>query len=415
MRIVVRFCLGSIIWILLLAESLDAQWAHTSFPANRDAQQFVISDGYLIAVPMTDDSIIRSSDNGNHWSKLTSGLNLSYGTISSVAKNGKYLFASVVDILDWVDTDGIFRSSDDGETWKRVPGTGGYLRRVSSLFANDGYLFAIGGGFLRSTNNGVDWSPVGGGVNSSVERITSIGHVLFAEAQGDHGGVWRSNDTGTTWQTADSGISTKFNSGFASCGSELFLACDNFYRSLDSGRHWLEIFSDALNGVGGELQSFAISEDTIFGGSTDRGLFISIDSGATWKAVNDTMSTERIETLLVHDGFLFAGTMDWVWRRPLSDFNTVQSNTARDFSLSPNYPNPFTTITSISFTLPSATRARLSIYDLMGREVARPVDEVWSGGKHAVTFDASGLAAGVYVCRLEAGGVVQMREILCVR
>jgi photosystem II stability/assembly factor-like uncharacterized protein len=415
MRIIVRICLGSVIWIVLLTGSLEAQWVHTSFRGNPDAQQFLVSDGYLFAVPQGDVAVHRSSDDGLHWVELTKGLNLTDGGVKSLAKIGNYLFASVWTPYAWTDTTGIFYSTDNGDSWQRVPGIGGYLEEITTLFACDSYLFAIGSGFYRSTNNGEDWSPLAGGVNSSVERITSIGHTLFAEAQGKHGGVWRSNDTGTTWQPADSGVSTAFNFGFEACGSELFLASDNFYRSLDSGRHWLEIFSDALNGVGYELQLFAVSGDTIFGGSNYRGIYMSIDSGSSWSALNDTMASERIETLLVHDGYLFAGTMDGVWRRPLSDFNAVQSNTAHDFSLAPNYPNPFTTITSLPFTLPSATHARLSIYDLLGREVARPVDAVLTSGKHEVTFDASGLAGGVYICRLEGDGVIQMREILSVR
>lgn len=94
------------------------------------------------------------------------------------------------------------------------------------------------------------------------------------------------------------------------------------------------------------------------------------------------------------------------------------------FSLSQNYPNPFNPTTTISFYLPAVPAqpgysgfsavsfASLTVYDLLGREVATLVDGVREAGRHTATFDASTLASGVYFYRLNAGTFVQTKKMI---
>ena len=87
----------------------------------------------------------------------------------------------------------------------------------------------------------------------------------------------------------------------------------------------------------------------------------------------------------------------------------------RSFGLAQNYPNPFNPSTTITFELPEATFVTLTIYNLLGQEVARPVSVPLEAGKHAVRFDATGLPSGVYVYRIMAGKFTQMRKMLLLR
>lgn len=68
------------------------------------------------------------------------------------------------------------------------------------------------------------------------------------------------------------------------------------------------------------------------------------------------------------------------------------------------WPNPFNPATTISFTLPRVSRATLTIYDVSGQTIARPVDnQMMNAGRHEVVFDGSGLASGVYLWEVKAG------------
>lgn len=75
------------------------------------------------------------------------------------------------------------------------------------------------------------------------------------------------------------------------------------------------------------------------------------------------------------------------------------------FSLLPNYPNPFNPSTSIRYEIPSACDVRLTVVDLIGRDVAILVDGRQDPGTHEARFDGSNLASGVYICRLCARAV----------
>lgn len=76
------------------------------------------------------------------------------------------------------------------------------------------------------------------------------------------------------------------------------------------------------------------------------------------------------------------------------------------FVLGQNYPNPFNPSTQITFGIPVQSRVRVTVTDIVGREVARLVDEVRPAGYHTTTWLAgSALSSGVYFYSLEATGV----------
>jgi len=74
------------------------------------------------------------------------------------------------------------------------------------------------------------------------------------------------------------------------------------------------------------------------------------------------------------------------------------------FVLEQNYPNPFNPATLIRFSLQSSHVTRLTVYDLMGREIAVLVNGPKAAGTHSIEFDASHLASGVYMYELVADG-----------
>ncbi len=76
------------------------------------------------------------------------------------------------------------------------------------------------------------------------------------------------------------------------------------------------------------------------------------------------------------------------------------------FELSQNYPNPFNPTTTIRFSLPQATQIKLTLYNMIGEQVAVLAEGMYETGNHKVTFNASsasgGLPSGAYVYRLES-------------
>jgi len=75
-----------------------------------------------------------------------------------------------------------------------------------------------------------------------------------------------------------------------------------------------------------------------------------------------------------------------------------------ELTLSQNYPNPFNPSTTIRFTLHTSLFTSLTIYNVLGQQVATLVNENLDPGTHSVTWDATGFPSGVYFYRLEAVG-----------
>jgi len=76
-----------------------------------------------------------------------------------------------------------------------------------------------------------------------------------------------------------------------------------------------------------------------------------------------------------------------------------------------NRPNPFNPATTFRFTLPAVEHVRLTVYDAMGRRVATVLDGPREAGRHALRWQADGLASGTYFARIEAGSFERVRRI----
>ena len=68
-----------------------------------------------------------------------------------------------------------------------------------------------------------------------------------------------------------------------------------------------------------------------------------------------------------------------------------------------------------SFTLKTETAVELKIYDIFGKYISTLVNGRRKAGRHQVLFDARGLAAGLYVCRLTAGRITYSRRVALVK
>ncbi|MCU7522265.1 MAG: S8 family serine peptidase [Ignavibacteria bacterium] len=78
------------------------------------------------------------------------------------------------------------------------------------------------------------------------------------------------------------------------------------------------------------------------------------------------------------------------------------SHIPKDYMLLQNYPNPFNPVTVIKYGLPSESHVKLTIYNALGQEAGKYVNEIQSAGFHQINFNASGLSSGVYYYLLDA-------------
>src|SRR4030095_5756806 len=96
----------------------------------------------------------------------------------------------------------------------------------------------------------------------------------------------------------------------------------------------------------------------------------------------------------VLDGVLYGDTS------MLVGINQINSEIPENFSLSQNYPNPFNPMTNIKFQIPKLGFVKITVFDVLGKEVQILVNQQLSPGTYEADFDGSNLTSGVYYYQL---------------
>jgi rhodanese-related sulfurtransferase len=85
------------------------------------------------------------------------------------------------------------------------------------------------------------------------------------------------------------------------------------------------------------------------------------------------------------------------------------------YQLSQNYPNPFNPVTMINYQLPESNDVELNVYNLIGQKVMTLVSSRQQAGKYSITWDASGLASGIYYYELRAGKYSDVKKMVYIQ
>jgi hypothetical protein len=124
------------------------------------------------------------------------------------------------------------------------------------------------------------------------------------------------------------------------------------------------------------------------------------------------------ETYVLHSQFgsidpLFYNAWDYENQVPVSVHDAPHMPLV--FRLDQNYPNPFNPATTIRYTIPELEKVVLKVFNILGQEVATLVNEVQNRGTYQTTFDASQLASGIYIYRLQAGSFNEVKRMMLVK
>ncbi len=124
---------------------------------------------------------------------------------------------------------------------------------------------------------------------------------------------------------------------------------------------------------------------------------------------------------LSHTGLSITGTdgeplgdLQWVGKT-ITDVEESSSEIPAAYALEQNYPNPFNPSTTIKFNLPEASVVRLSVYNILGQEVAQLVNDELTAGSYQYAFDATNLSSGVYIYSIHANNFVQTRKMMLLK
>ncbi|MHB8581083.1 MAG: T9SS type A sorting domain-containing protein [Ignavibacteriaceae bacterium] len=97
------------------------------------------------------------------------------------------------------------------------------------------------------------------------------------------------------------------------------------------------------------------------------------------------------------------GDLNWFPEQLATAVPKVLNTLPTKFDLSQNYPNPFNPTTMIKYSIPQSSFVTLKVYNLLGQEIATLVSQEQTPGNYIVNFDASKLASGIYMYRIQSG------------
>jgi photosystem II stability/assembly factor-like uncharacterized protein len=288
----------------------------------------------------------------------------------------------------------------------------------------------------RSTNRGASWStttlcPDSFGYVSSLTFRTdnpSIGYASgYYYSYTDnyyHGKLFKTTNGGTSWSefgasTFDEGkievralVSDPVNPNTLIVGTP-----SSVYTSTDGGGTFA-VASPTAN-----YPECIVADPNVAGrfwlGSTYSGVWVSTNSGRGWQQMNTGLNTLNVLCLtydavnhVLYAGLKGAGAYRYEITNGVDTENGESVPTTME--LEQNYPNPFNGETRIGYRVsgPGSRDVKLAVYDVLGREVAVLVDGEKDSGHYSVTFNASGLASGVYYYRLTSNGSVATRTMI---
>jgi photosystem II stability/assembly factor-like uncharacterized protein len=351
--------------------------------------------------------VFRSEDTGQSW-QASRGLDRQEGA-QSIDSIGNILLAG--------SEEGVFRSLDSGKTWNES----GKFGDVASFgpFAKIGtVIFVASGGIFRSSDSGVMWTNASHGMaDSGVFALVSVGTKLFAGTY--EGFTYQSTDSGQNWNEISHFFSEGEIGSFDALGSTLFAGTRQglFFRSIDLGVTW----DTSVTAINNYVTAVWVDGNLIFAGTlsdslNSEQLYVSTDTGNTWKQFGSAFDIGTIVALAVVDSNFFIGTNGaGVWRRPLSEM--IGSSGVAEVPQQTNtitiYPNPVSHEATIGFTTNAASQTNVTIFDVLGNSVDALFNGTLETGNHSLTWDASVVPPGTYYTRIASGnGDVQTVKIV---
>lgn len=340
------------------------------------------------------------------------------------------------------------KSLNSGLNWTRsmtgIPTTGGaqsdgtsdrcsFIAPFEMDPSNSQVLVAGTYRVFRTTDAAGFWTAISGdltgaGASATISALAiakSTGATIYAGTSGgaaDSSRVWVTTNTGSNWtQLTKAPLPNRYVTSIAvhPTNKDTVIVTYSGYggghvfRSTNRGGIWTNISGDLPDLPVNKVIIDPANPNIHLIIGTDLGIFETTNGGTNWTQQNNGLANVSVADLDRRgDGILFAATHGRGMFRTTAAVGVglEPDILPTTFALRQNYPNPFNPSTVISFSLPYRSNVQLKVYDASGREVVSLVNEELQAGAYSSTFEASGLATGVYFYRLIARSVESRGE-----
>jgi len=293
-----------IFFLVFSTTNLYSQWQPTNGPEGSTVNDIIKKGGFIFSCTgeYSGGGIYRSSDDGQSWQIVSKGFEPT-NKVNSLSNNEDFIFAGT-------RLTGIFRSSDGGNTWEEknngLTGTG--EKSTTAVFAHSDSILAGTQtyGIYRSNDNGENWFNFSAGLSGLAKRINDIVYHQGKYFAATDDGVYRYSESLASWESVNGGILT-FCDAIVSSDTNLFAETyPGVYRSSNNGESWSVVNNGLPSGNYYALSSY---DGVIYTGD-DGIVYKSTNAGDNWIAIPNGLPGDinnRIYSLYADSDLLLAG------------------------------------------------------------------------------------------------------------
>lgn len=441
-------------------------WTPVYKARNGLASLYLSSSERITAVGM-NGTVVQSDDTGNKWSYKASGTFISLewcyfispltgwvlgydGTILKTTNGGEDWVSQEID-LNWNSmprfSSVYFKNSDTGwicggPTFKTTDGGEHWIHNINFTvsniyFVNASLGWAVGYGQIYKTiDGGETWLTQNSGIQKTLKLISFISETTGWVA-GDNRTLLKTTDGGETWTSLMTPLpdwtfrSMKFFNDSTGWIFYSYAGNDIVSKTTNSGKSWV-VVRPAVNRQW-TTSAFFLSDNSCLVLDSRRSILKTNNSGATWmvQKIPDNVIPVLMDIFfitpetgwIVGDGGFIIKTTDGggsAIDTIITSVNNPDYLSVKEFSLTQNYPNPFNPSTTIKYSIPQEGFVTIKIYDILGRELVKLVDDYIQAGTYNVLWNGkSGLgnevSSGVYFYNIRYNNSSITRKMMLIR
>jgi photosystem II stability/assembly factor-like uncharacterized protein len=400
-----------------------ASWFRVTDPvtSTSDAETCYFVDentGYVFGV--LDDGY-KTTDGGTTWSVLTTGITATMRGSYFLDANTGWVVGSSGTCLYTTDGGATFTPQDPASTTT--------LYDIWMVNANVGYLCGSTGTVRKTTDGGTTWVDIDPNLFTSDPTLYDIEfrNEDNGMAAGSTGRTYFTNDGGATWTFENTSMSTIYEVAIENTSpdtSAAYICGTSSYvmrNSLVIVPVELAGFTASVRGSDVTLNWQTATETNNMGFEIERR-----EVDADWVQlgyIEGKGTTTETSTYSFVDKNVLAGTYNY--RIKQIDFdgsfeyynlqNAVEVGVPDQYRLTQNYPNPFNPTTKITYSVPVDGFVSISIFNILGEKVTTLVNANVKAGHYEVTFDAAGIASGMYLYRMESGDFISVKKMMILK
>ena len=441
--------------------------AYNGGPVHPDQQNFAFHPTDVNKVYCTNDGGILSSNNqGNTWTNLNATLTLTqFYRIAADPLNADHIMGGTQDngtqrtqgslmwslafggdggevcfhqqnnlhVLGETQNNGVRRSLNGGSSWGNatsgLTGSGAWVGPILSHPDSAGVFYTARQQVFKTTNTvATGWSPISTGTSGTIREMAiskSNPLVMYATAGSQ---IFRSTDGGYNFTNVTSGTPARTITSVSIHPDSSDVAIVTFsgfgtgkiYKTTNNGTSWENISGNIPDSpVNDGMIYYPGFSTNIYIVATDVGVFISNNWGLAYTELSDGLPN----TVAMHLDYnamsnkLRIGTHGrGVYETEiLTSISNIGNSVPVTHALRQNYPNPFNPATKIQFDIPKASFVKLTVFDMLGREIDQLVNTNLTPGTYEVTYNIKNSNSGIYFYRLETNDFSETKKMIVVK